>query len=188
MQLLALTGCGLSGGIPAWVGRLPNVTAVELSGNDLTGPIPVFRAGSRLEQFSAANNRLTGTLDPLRNCTRLALLDVASNDIGGTVGPWLANRSRHMALLATADNRLSCALPAATRINATAPGSALDVLRGNRFGCPVPPGVVRADHDAASYRCGSEEYTVAGALCGVVVAVAAGVVGAGYLVVPPSTK
>jgi len=64
LRLLTLTSCGLSGEIPQWLADMPNLTAVELSGNDLTGPIPTFPMGAPLVQFSAANNRLTGTLEP----------------------------------------------------------------------------------------------------------------------------
>jgi Leucine-rich repeat (LRR) protein len=173
LRLLILTSCGLSGEIPQWLADMPNLTAVELSGNDLTGPIPTFPMGAPIVQFSAANNRLTGTLEPLRNALGLTRLDVDSNKIDGTVDQWLADRSHNMTLLSTTNNYLSCTLPESTGIsdnNAMTNDGKLSLLAGNLFGCPIPSGVSKADDGADSYSCGSDDLTFAGLCLGAMLA------------------
>jgi Leucine-rich repeat (LRR) protein len=180
LKLVTLTDCGLSGEIPRWLAELPSLVAVELSGNDLTGPIPTFPPNSPLQQFSAANNRLSGTLEPLRNARNLTRLDVGSNQITGTVDQWLANRSHDMTLLWLSENYLSCALPDSTSIfynQETAGGGAsakgtLSLLEGNLFGCPLPRGVEEADRHAESYSCGSKDLYFAGTFFGATLAFA----------------
>jgi hypothetical protein len=52
LKLVTLTDCGLSGEIPQWVAaELPNLVAIELSGNDITGPIPTFSPSSPSSNF-----------------------------------------------------------------------------------------------------------------------------------------
>jgi hypothetical protein len=164
---------------------MPNLVAVELSGNHFTGPIPTFPVGAPLQQFSAANNRLTGTLEPLRYAVGLTRLDVDSNEIDGTVDQWLAERSHNMTLLSTTNNYLSCALPESTGIadsTATFKDGKLSVLVGNLFGCPVPNGVVEADSSADSYSCGSDDLTFTTIFLGVSLAATVIVVGIMYIV------
>lgn len=172
IQLLAMTDCGLTGPIPSWLGGLETLTALELSGNALTGPLPNVSNTSMLMAITIRNNQISGSLAPLRNISAtLTHLDISDNKIGGAVPGWLANRSGEMGRLAAKGNHLSCNLPGDTAIS---DGGALDLLDGNLFGCPVPADVLAADRIGTEYSCGSRKALAPGVLFGVLIAMMLG--------------
>jgi len=176
VKLLALVDCGLGGAVPPWVLQLPNASAIVLSGNQLSGPLPTLPdgvVGPRLTSFAAAGNRLSGSLAALRAAEQLVELDLGHNLIDGQVPEWLASRSGGMSVLRLGTNRLSCSLPAGLGINTSGSSGVIDVLRGNVFGCPVPGAVDSLDPDADTYACGSVSLTYAAAVFAVAVALAA---------------
>jgi Leucine-rich repeat (LRR) protein len=64
LEDLVLTNCGLRGSIPKEIAALPELHVVDLSFNQLTGPVPIFAASS-LTLLSLARNKLTGSIPPL---------------------------------------------------------------------------------------------------------------------------
>ena len=179
-KLVAFVGCGLKGPIPSWLVNLPAINSIDLSGNELSGPLPTIlgntqphvQNGIQLTQFAAADNQLTGTLAALKaTLTTLTQLDVSNNHISGVVPSWLATRSAHMAVLKAKGNWLSCVLPDDLAINGSdsidvdrhADGRGdviLDLLTNNVFDCPVPKSVKDADEAAPTYKCGSHSLWV----------------------------
>ena len=172
-KLVAIVGCGLGGVLPAWLVNLANITAIDLSGNELSGPLPtVTNPRTNLSQFAAANNRLTGTLEALAGASDTILqLDISSNVVGGVVPAWLAARSAHMTTLNLFHNQLSCGLPALAINGSGGSGGVLRVLSNNVFGCPIPRSVDAVDPDAATYNCGSHALTTALGYVSVVAAI-----------------
>jgi len=51
---------GISGSIPAWKEALPNLVAVQLGRNNLTGELPDWPMGNCMLWFSVANSQLSG--------------------------------------------------------------------------------------------------------------------------------
>eukprot|EP00035_Acanthoeca_spectabilis_P003639 m.94478 g.94478 ORF g.94478 m.94478 type:complete len:918 (+) comp12253_c0_seq1:257-3010(+) len=159
LKLMGLVDCGLSGRLPAWLGTLPNLTALALGGNGFTGRLPTFSDSSPLAQLSAPNNALDGTLTPLEFASRLTQLDLSSNKVTGRFPEWLSRRSGNMSELSVAKNYLSCDLPRSTGVEA---GGQLNILTGNVFGNDqLPRGVVDTDPGAHAYSGGSEAFTLA---------------------------
>ena len=152
IKMLALVQCGISGPIPPWVMKLSTATAIVLSGNALTGTIPIVTGGINLTRFVAANNQLSGTLGPLQAATKLTELDLSENKLDGVVPSWLAEMSSRMTTIKFQNNLLSCELPPTLKIAA---GGTLSVLKGNLYSCPVPASVSRVDPGAGTYKCGS---------------------------------
>ncbi|MEM7572750.1 MAG: PKD domain-containing protein [Bacteroidota bacterium] len=64
LQGINLSGNNLAGPIPEELGQLSNLTALDLSGNSLTGSIPPsFSNLTNLNQFDLSNNDLSGCYD-----------------------------------------------------------------------------------------------------------------------------
>ncbi|CAK9236404.1 unnamed protein product [Sphagnum troendelagicum] len=112
LQTLSLSGCGLSGAfpyqlasllrlqniilddasivgtLPPAIGGLTNLAILDLSGNQLTGPIPNFGSMTALQTLKLSGNQLSGpspvfldssTSNGLANLTFLTTLDLSNN-------------------------------------------------------------------------------------------------------------
>ena len=139
-----MTKFGTSG-----LGNRSTLTAITLSGNQLTGGLPVFAANGSLTQLIISGMQINGTLDPLEKVSNLQRLDISQNAINGTVPDWLGERSAGMTEISLFDNSLSCRLPA---MGGSTP---LNSLRGNLFGCPIDRQTRSRDLNGLSYECGS---------------------------------
>ena len=78
---------GLSGEIPAKLGRLANLEVLSLDDNQLSGEIPSELGGlSELKTLSLANNQLSGAISPeLGVLTKLEELKLAGNNLSGCI-------------------------------------------------------------------------------------------------------
>jgi Leucine-rich repeat (LRR) protein len=126
----------LSGEIPASLGNLTGLAALDLGGNELTGEIPPALGDlAGLELLWLQQNQLTGEIPAsLANLTALVLLELSSNDLTGEIPAALGN----LAALKVCDlqeNHLSGAIPATL-----AALTALDALHlaGNDLSGPIP--------------------------------------------------
>ncbi len=99
---LALTGNGLSGGIPPALGRLDALKRLALSarwdpeaqqlvGNELSGSIPPELGGlTNLQELDLRGNELSGAIPPeLGELTNLQVLNLGANELSGAIPPEL---------------------------------------------------------------------------------------------------
>ena len=110
---LNLSDNELSGGIPASLGSLSKLEDLNLEYNQLSGEIPTaFGTLTELRWLSLSANRLTGAIPPdLGKLTRLTSLDLAENRLSGNPPAELGNlRSLHY--LSLGSNRLTGSVPA----------------------------------------------------------------------------
>lgn len=92
---LNLSNNNLDGEIPATIGNLVSVQAIDLSVNRFSGIIP-SSVGSctALEYLNLSKNMIEGTIpESLKQIAYLKVLDVAFNQLTGSVPIWLANDS-----------------------------------------------------------------------------------------------
>ena len=78
---------GLTGQIPATLGRLSSLTYLNLRSNQLTGTIPVQLGNlANLERLSLTRNELTGPIPvALSNLSNLSILALGGNDLTGII-------------------------------------------------------------------------------------------------------
>ena len=137
IQLLALILTDLSGPLPGWLGQLPAVKAIVLSGNAFSGPVTPMGNATDITHFAAGNNKLVDGLDAFEYATRLEQLDVGFNRIGGSIPEWLANRSASIRQIQLRNNLLSCGVSEQLTINHTDDDSLLSILVNKRFWVPA---------------------------------------------------
>ena len=103
---------GLTGQIPAALGRLTSLRHLDLPANRLTGSIPVELANlSNLESLTLWENQLSGTIPPwLGALTRLNVLTLGNNRFTGTIPPELGNIA-NLHVLWLNQNRLTGGIP-----------------------------------------------------------------------------
>ena len=87
----------LQGRIPADLGLLQNLKAVQFSSNALSGSLPEsIGRWTALETFKADYNAMTGTLPhSIGNWTKLEYFDVSNNKFTGTIPESVAFNMRH---------------------------------------------------------------------------------------------
>ena len=109
---LDLTGNQLTGEIPPELGGLSNLTTLVLQGNRLTGAIPPELASlSNLEELLLNGNRLTGEIPPeLGRLSNLVQLWLDVNQLTGEIPPELGGLSNLEELLLNG-NRLTGEIP-----------------------------------------------------------------------------
>tara|TARA_A100001011_G_scaffold335087_1_gene363811 strand:- start:400 stop:1008 length:609 start_codon:yes stop_codon:yes gene_type:complete len=83
----------LTGEIPPDMGKLINLTILNLSHNQLTGEIPPeIGSLTNLSSLDAQNNQLTGEIPPeIGNLTNLVLLGLYGNHLTGEIPPEIGN-------------------------------------------------------------------------------------------------
>jgi len=113
---LDLTNNGLSGPIPAGLGRLPNLRSLLLSGNELSGPIPSELGGlSNLDVLSLSSNQLSGPIPPeLGALADLWWLHLSNNQLSGPIPAELGGLD-NLRWLLLGENQLSGCIPGALR-------------------------------------------------------------------------
>ena len=104
----------LSGFIPPELGKLTELTWLNLSNNALTGPIPPSLGElAKLTLLSLNDNKLTGAIPPeLGNLANLTRLQLEDNQLTGSIPSELGNLEK-MTVLNLSRNRLSGPLPSA---------------------------------------------------------------------------
>ncbi|KAH7657433.1 Non-specific serine/threonine protein kinase protein, partial [Dioscorea alata] len=117
LQYLYMYGNQFGGTIPASLSNATELNTVDLSDNNLHGPIHEnLGILPRLTWFSLSRNQLEANgwyfLTALTNCSRLRVLELHDNKLGGRLPNTLANLSAHMEWLTLAWNGISGTLPA----------------------------------------------------------------------------
>ncbi len=104
----------LTGPIPPALGNLSNLQGLSLWGNQLTGPIPAELGNlSNLQGLSLSGNQLTGPIPPaLGNLSNLQDLSLWRNQLTGPVPPALGNLS-NLQELYLSGNQLTGPIPSA---------------------------------------------------------------------------
>ena len=107
VESLILGGNGLQGVVPACLGGLTNLTALDLIGNRLSGTIPpVLGSLANLDFLNLSRNQLTGAIPAeLTKLTRLRVLYLNHNQLTGTVPEGLGELPR-LEVLHLAHNQL----------------------------------------------------------------------------------
>ncbi|XP_066355094.1 receptor protein-tyrosine kinase CEPR1-like [Miscanthus floridulus] len=113
IRVLILSTTSMRGGIPAWFGNMTSLTDLELSGNYLTGTIPVSLARlPRLQFLELYYNELEGGVPAeLGNLTQLTDIDLSENRLTGGIPESLC-ALRNLRVLQIYTNRLTGPIPA----------------------------------------------------------------------------
>jgi hypothetical protein len=137
----------IGGTLPECVWHLPNLTALHLTGNALTGNIiSQLPDSSRIADLSLSHNKFSGNI-PLR-AQKIQRVDLSHNQFSGKYEDfeelWLND------FVDFKINRLSGQLPVSKLENV----SDLNILKGNMFSCESIPG---NDGFVEDYICGSKD-------------------------------
>ena len=81
IEFLVMPSCGMTGNIPQWLGDLTKLESLDLSGNSLSGKLPIFAPSTPIKTIGLAYNNLEGNLDALLTATLLTRLNLDSNYI-----------------------------------------------------------------------------------------------------------
>ncbi|XVF37473.1 hypothetical protein REPUB_Repub20aG0011100 [Reevesia pubescens] len=110
---IILANMSLKGQFPRGIENCRNLTGLDLSNNELSGPIPsnissIFHYGTSLDLSS---NRFSGNIPKqISNCSFLNLLKLDNNQLTGLIPPGLAQLSRVKAFI-VANNKLYGPVP-----------------------------------------------------------------------------
>ncbi|WP_347484173.1 hypothetical protein ABFV80_001866 [Vandammella animalimorsus] len=102
----------LDGQLPEGLSNLRHMRRLELSGNQLAGPLPDLVAWPQLEHLDVSRNRLDGPIPALQGLSALQRFDVTSNRFSGALPRF--DGLPALRQFGAADNRLSGELPALT--------------------------------------------------------------------------
>ena len=137
VEVLNLSGNDLTGPIPPELGNLTSLEWLYLSGNDLTGPIPPELGNlTSLTELYLSGNDLTGPIPPeLGNLADLESLYLGYNDLTGPIPTELGNLA-DLRVLHLAANRLTDRVP--TELGILISLERLS-LHSNDLTGPIPP-------------------------------------------------
>ncbi|KAG2587424.1 hypothetical protein PVAP13_5NG148600 [Panicum virgatum] len=112
LQSLVLVENNLTGPVPAELGALLKLRRLVLSGNGLSGPIPAALGGLRgLLKMDLSNNQLDGSIPPeLGGLRNLTLLDLRNNSLTGGL-PQFVQGMESLQDLLLSNNPLGGSLP-----------------------------------------------------------------------------
>ncbi|CAI9090544.1 OLC1v1025343C1 [Oldenlandia corymbosa var. corymbosa] len=111
LQRFLASGCGIFGSIPDEIGKLSELSFLDLSDNNLSGFIPrTFGGLQNLQELYLDGNNLSVVPSCIGNMTSLSVLHLASNNLTSSLPPslWMLE---NLLLLNTSSNSLSGHLP-----------------------------------------------------------------------------
>ncbi|BAF30367.1 receptor protein-tyrosine kinase CEPR1 [Oryza sativa Japonica Group] len=113
LRVLILSTTCMHGGVPAWLGNMTSLTDLELSGNLLTGHIPLSLARlPNLQLLELYYNLLEGVVPAeLGNLTQLTDIDLSENNLTGGIPESICALPR-LRVLQMYTNKLTGAIPA----------------------------------------------------------------------------
>uniref|UniRef100_A0A0D3HX25 Protein kinase domain-containing protein n=1 Tax=Oryza barthii TaxID=65489 RepID=A0A0D3HX25_9ORYZ len=113
LRVLILSTTCMRGGVPAWLGNMTSLTDLELSGNLLTGHIPLSLARlPNLQLLELYYNLLEGVVPgELGNLTQLTDIDLSENNLTGGIPESICALPR-LRVLQMYTNKLTGAIPA----------------------------------------------------------------------------
>ena len=139
--------------IPSCLFSMAQLSTLHLSGNDLSGTIPVVGTmTTSLRDLVLSYNRLGGTIPVQFQDTQWDRLDVSFNMLSGDL-PSIVNLTKSGQFSAR-NNRLSGDVPPEIRLL-----HHIDILEGNLFNCDFNDRLLPAsDPSSSSFRCGSDTF------------------------------
>ncbi|CAI5499536.1 unnamed protein product [Closterium sp. Naga37s-1] len=131
---------GIKGSIPTSIGTLQELQFLDLSGNQLTGPLPSFFAQPGvMNQLDLSNNQLSGSIPAIfSRFGGLLQLRLNDNQLSGTIPEDMLAVIGNINILLLHNNQLTGSIPA--RISNLEPLQFLD-LSGNQLDGNVPVGL-----------------------------------------------
>ncbi|PRP88693.1 putative LRR receptor-like serine/threonine-protein kinase [Planoprotostelium fungivorum] len=135
-----LSNRSLYGSISASIGRLINLTALDISSNAIVGSMPSSMCNlTLLTSLNASINQLSGTLPPcVSTLNRLQSIDVSTNRLSGTISTSIGNMSS-LRYLSLSNNSLTGPIP--TSIGSSSLLTSL-YLSYNRLSGSIPQSVM----------------------------------------------
>jgi Leucine-rich repeat (LRR) protein len=123
----------LVGPLPTWLGKLTALTKLDLSYNQLSGPIDIVAKLTSLRRLALGVNQLTGSIDPVANLTALTTLTLINNQLSGPLDP-IANLTA-LTTMWLSRNQLTGSIDAVAKLTSlTFLG-----LGGNQLSGPIDP-------------------------------------------------
>ncbi|KVI07322.1 Leucine-rich repeat-containing protein [Cynara cardunculus var. scolymus] len=110
---IRLSDMGLRGSFPMGLKNCTSMTGLDLSGNDISGPIPsnLTDVLPFITSLDLSNNNLSGPIPPsISNCSFINLLKLDSNHLTGQIPPEMAYLNR-IKVFSVANNDLSGPVP-----------------------------------------------------------------------------
>jgi RHS repeat-associated protein len=157
INLLNLSGVGLTGALPASLGQLTQLQVLGMHSNSLSGALPTSLGNlTRLTSINLANNLLTGTLPAsLGQLTQLTLLSLANNHLSGVLPSQLESMTA-LTELNLSGNGFTGSLPASLGV---LPVLENLYLNNNDFSGPLPRYFFNELWNLRNLRLGTNHFT-----------------------------
>ncbi|KAE8811207.1 Receptor-like protein 12 [Hordeum vulgare] len=108
LMVLVLAGCRFSGLVPSTIVKLTQLVYLDLSMNDLTGDIPTsLFVSPTILRLDLSSNQLYGPIKEFHGLTNLVDLDLSSNNLTGLVQLHSLWKLRKLVSLGLSNNKLS---------------------------------------------------------------------------------